>query len=154
MAVEYQAGRAVTEIADGFPKLRDIDEPPERTVAQKRGKRNNEAGKRFQRKARKVIERLTGKSAARFLGQLGNEESWHGLPWRVECKYGLTNHPVVTWYENARTQAEANHAIGDPRPFVFVCGTARSKVLAVIELEHDLPAVADSLAKSSDDSSS
>lgn len=136
----------VTDVPEGFPKLRDIVEPIERTVAQKRGKRNREAGQRFQRKARKIIERITGTLAARFVGQLGNEESWSGLPWRVECKYGLTNHPVVTWYENARAQAEANHAIGDPRPFVFVCGTARSKVLAVIELECDLAAVAESIA--------
>lgn len=132
-------------VADGFPRLKAEREPVEKTAAQLMGKRNRDAGLRFQRKARKAVEQLTRTVAARFRGQLGNEEAWHGLPWRVECKYGLTNHPVVTAYEKARAQSDQNHAIGDPRPFVFLCGTARSRLLAVIEVESDLVAVAESI---------
>lgn len=136
----------MTALPDGFPRLKDEKPVVERTEAQARGSRNRNAGMRFQRKARKIIERLCGVIAARFRGQLGNEESWHGLPWRVECKYGLKNHPVVTAYVNAREQSERNHAVGDPRPFVFVCGTAYGPTLAVIELENDFELAAWCLA--------
>lgn len=135
----------MTALPEGFPRLKDEVVVIEKTAMQKMGKRNRDAGMRFQRKGRKIIEKLVGKLASRFRGQLGNEESWHGLPWRVECKYGLTNHPVVTLYEKARAQSEQNHAFGDARPFVFVCGTSRSKVLAVIEMEHDLALVAETI---------
>src|SRR4051812_12501565 len=113
----------MTALPEGFPRLKAEVEVIEKTPQQQMGKRNRDAGMRFQRKARKVVEHITKTVAARFRGSLGNEESWHGLPWRIECKYGLKNHPVVTLYELARAQSEANHAIGDPRPFVFVCGT-------------------------------
>ena len=136
-----------SHLEPGFPRLKVDRVAEEKTPQQRMGKRNRDAGMRFQRKARKVVEKLTNTIAARFRGQLGNEEAWHGLPWRIECKYGLTNHPVVTLYEKARAQSEQNHAIGDPRPFVFVCGTARSKILAVVELERDLLAVAESLTE-------
>lgn len=135
----------MTSVEPGFPRLKPEVVVVEKTPMQRQGKRNRDAGMRFQRKARKAVEKLTKTVASRFRGQLGNEESWFGLPWRIECKYGLTNHPVVTLYEKARAQSEQNHAIGDGRPFVFVCGTARSRILAVVELEQDLLLVADSL---------
>ena len=132
----------------GFPRFKDpLPEVAPRTAQQAQGARNRAAGMRFQLKARKLLQALFGVLAARFRGQTGNEESWYGFPVRVECKYGLKNHPVVTLYEKARAQSDANHAIGDPRPFIFVCGTARSRVLVVVELEHDLPLVAASIVE-------
>lgn len=85
-----------------------------------RGARNRRSGMRKQREARKALEAVTGKDAARFAGQLGNEESWSGLPLRVEVKSGAIAGPVWTKYAAAEAQSNASKAIGDVRPFVFV----------------------------------
>jgi hypothetical protein len=85
-----------------------------------RGARNRRSGMAKQRQARKALEAVTGTHAARFAGQLGNEESWSGLPLRVEVKSGAQVGPIWTRYSSAEEQAEQNHAIGDPRPFVMV----------------------------------
>lgn len=87
-----------------------------------RGARNRRSGMRKQREARKALEALTGAEAARFSGQLGNEESWTGLGIRVEVKSGAVAGPVWTKYAAAEAQSAASKAIGDVRPFVFVCG--------------------------------
>jgi hypothetical protein len=84
------------------------------------GRRSQSSGKRKQRAARKALEQVTGTHAARFLGQLGNEESWTGLPLRVEVKSGAIAGPVWTKYAAAEAQAAAAKAIGDTRPFVFI----------------------------------
>lgn len=100
-----------------------------------RGARNRRSGMLKQREARKALEAVSGKHAARFVGQLGNEESWSGLPLRVEVKSGAQVGPVWTKYAAAEAQAETNHAIGDPRPFVLVCmGQRTSDGLVVVRL--------------------
>ena len=83
------------------------------------GARNRRSGMRKQRDARKALERVTGKEAARFVGQLGNEESWR-LPVLVEVKSGAQVGPIWTRFALAETQAKSNKNIGDNRPFVFV----------------------------------
>lgn len=85
-----------------------------------RGARNRRSGMRKQREARKALEVVTGTQAARFSGQLGNEESWSGLPLRVEVKSGAQCGPIWTRYAAAEIQAEANNAIGNTKPFVLV----------------------------------
>jgi len=115
-------------------------EKPERTAAQKQGSRNRRSGMRVQREARKAIEKLTGTKAAQFAGQLGNEEAWHGLPWRVEVKSGKQTQAAVTSFLNAKRQSDVNHAVGDPRPFVHIIKLQRCPAVAVIALD-DLPAV-------------
>jgi hypothetical protein len=88
-----------------------------------------------QREARKALEAVTGTQSARFVGQLGNEESWHGLPLRVEVKSGAQVGPIWTRYAAAEAQAETNHAIGDPRPFILVAmGQRTSDGLVVVRL--------------------
>lgn len=115
-------------------------EPDEKSVAQKRGARNRRSGMRAQREARKQVEGLTGTQAAKFAGQLGNEEAWHGLPWRIEVKSGAITAPAVSAYKKAKAQSDQNHAQGDPRPFVQIVRLQNHKPLAIIALE-DLPAV-------------
>jgi hypothetical protein len=75
---------------------------------------------RKQREARKALEQLTATSAARFVGQLGNEEAWAGLPLRVEVKSGAQVGPIWTRYVAAERQAERSLAVGDVRPFLLV----------------------------------
>ncbi len=100
-----------------------------------RGARNRRSGMRKQREARKALEAVTGKDAARFVGQLGNEESWSGLPLRVEVKSGAVAGPVWTKYAAAEAQSAASKAIGDVRPFVFVAmGQRTSDGLLVCRL--------------------
>lgn len=100
-----------------------------------RGARNRRSGMRKQREARKALQALTGAEAARFAGQLGNEESWSGLPLRVEVKSGAQVSPIWTRYAAAEAQSNANHAVGDPRPFVMVAmGTRTSDGLIVCRL--------------------
>lgn len=90
---------------------------------------------RKQREARKALEALTGAEAARFAGQLGNEEAWSGLPLRVEVKSGAIAGPVWTKYAAAEAQAAQSKAIGDVRPFVFIAmGTRTSDGLMVCRL--------------------
>lgn len=120
-----------TPLAPGFPKLEKQTRPwkcrkeDEACTRSKpcnscRGARSRRSGMKKQREARKAFEVLTGVDAARFAGQLGNEEAWTGLPIRVEVKSGSQVGPVWTKYALAETQAEAARAIGDARPFVFV----------------------------------
>lgn len=85
-----------------------------------RGRRSRAGGMKKQRDARKALEAVTGAQAARFVGQLGNEESWSGLPLRVEVKSGAQCGPIWTRYAAAEIQAEANNAIGNTKPFVLV----------------------------------
>ena len=90
---------------------------------------------RKQREARKALEALTGAQAARFAGQLGNEEAWSGLPLRIEVKSGAIAGPVWTKYAAAEAQSNASKAIGDTRPFVFVAmGQRTSDGLMVCRL--------------------
>lgn len=85
-----------------------------------RGRRSQASGRRKQRDARKALEVVTGAPASRFYGQLSNEESWNGLPLRVEVKSGAQCGPIWTRYAAAEIQAEANNAIGNTKPFVLV----------------------------------
>lgn len=90
---------------------------------------------RKQREARKALEALTGAQAARFSGQLGNEEAWTGLGLRVEVKSGAVAGPVWTKYAAAEAQSNASKAIGDVRPFVFIAmGTRTTDGLMVCRL--------------------
>lgn len=100
-----------------------------------RGRRSRNSGMRKQREARKALEALTGAEAARFAGQLGNEEAWHGLPLRVEVKSGAIAGPVWTKYAAAEAQSAATKAHGDIRPFVFIAmGQRTSDGLMVCRL--------------------
>lgn len=85
------------------------------------GRRSRSEGLRKQRLARRAAERATGRRAARFAGQLGNEESWQGLPVRIEVKSGDRDTlPVAVRFLACEDQSEANRPIGDVRPFVAV----------------------------------
>jgi hypothetical protein len=142
------------ETAPGFPRekrpwkcRRDLEDC---TRAQPcpscRGARNRRSGMRKQREARKALEQTSGTIAARFVGQLGAEESWHGLPVRVEVKSGAAAKVVQTKYRLAREQSDASKAIGDCRPFLFVAmppGTTDG--LAVIALS-ELSALLEALS--------
>jgi hypothetical protein len=75
---------------------------------------------RKQRQARKELERVFDAEAAKFVGQLGNEEAWHGLPIRSEVKSGAQCRPVWTRFLVAEEQSQRSRAIGDNRPFVYV----------------------------------
>lgn len=85
-----------------------------------RGRSNQSTGRQRQRDARKALEHVSGVSAARFWGKLGNEETWHGLPIRVEVKSGAQVGPIWTRYAAAEAQSNAAKAIGDPKPFVMI----------------------------------
>lgn len=84
------------------------------------GARNRRSGMRKQREARKALEALTGARAATFVGQLGNEESWTGLPLRVEVKSGAQVGPIWTRYAAAESQSEATRPSGNTDPFCMV----------------------------------
>jgi hypothetical protein len=83
------------------------------------GARNQRKGKVKQRAGRKVLEAVSETPASRFVGALGNEETWR-LPVRVECKAGAQVKTMFTKYLAAEAQAEASRASGDARPFVMV----------------------------------
>jgi hypothetical protein len=102
------------------PRFKVPKEPVEKSEAQKRGLRNKRSGHRKQGLARKAIEQTFGVEAARFRSHLSNEESWSGLPMRVEVKSGAQVGPIATRFLAAEGQSAQNHAVGDPRPFVFV----------------------------------
>jgi hypothetical protein len=140
--------RAVSarEVPEGFPRLDKQTRPwnckkgvttctREAPCSSCRGRRNRQSGMRKQRDARKALEQLTGAEAARFVGQLGNEESWAGLPLRVEVKSGAQVSPIWTRYAAAEAQSENNRALGDVKPFVMVAmGTRTSDGLVVFRL--------------------
>lgn len=78
------------------------------------GRRSRTGGLAKQRKAKKLL----GVPSNRFHGQDGNEENWRGA-FRVEVKAGKqVGH--AAWFFRAEAQSDANKAIGDPRPFIFV----------------------------------
>lgn len=84
------------------------------------GARSRRSGMRKQREARKALEVVSGAPAARFVGQLGNEESWTHLGVRVEAKSGKAADVVATKFTACEQQSKSNHAIGDARPFASV----------------------------------
>lgn len=118
-------------LPEGFPKLEKQTRPwcckkadpvcsrskPCRSCL---GARNRRSGMRKQREARKALEALTGAQAAAFAGQLGNEESWTGLPLRVEVKSGAQVGPIWTRYAAAEAQSEASRPSGNTDPFCMV----------------------------------
>lgn len=125
------------ETAPGFPKAKTDSAGAPRcatTGELKRsckcspciGRRNQRSGREKQRKARKALEVVTGTKAARFQGKLGNEESWTGLPLRVEVKSGAQCDPIWTRYAAAENQATAAKPVGDPRPFAMVAMGTRT----------------------------
>lgn len=100
-----------------------------------RGRKNQSAGRRKQRDAQKGLEAVTGVRVARFRGQMSNEENWSGLPLRVEVKSGAQVSPIWTRYAAAEAQANAAHAIGDPRPFCLIAmGQRTTDGLVVVRL--------------------
>jgi hypothetical protein len=120
----------MTDVPEGFPKPKQTrpwqcrrQEPTCTRVSPCRaclGARNRRKGMRKQGVARKAIEHTFEAQAARFVGQLGNEESWTGLPIRNEVKSGAQVRCVWTKYLLAEEQANANRAIGDNRPFAAI----------------------------------
>lgn len=136
----------MTEVPPGFPKVKGSERPwackyeNENCTRTKpcnrcRGARNRRSGMRKQREARKALERVTGAQAARFMGQLGNEEAWTGLPVIAEVKSGQVAQPVWTKFAAAEAQALANKAVGDIRPVVAIfMGTRTSDGLLVCRL--------------------
>lgn len=133
-------------LAPGFPKVKGETRPwlcrkEDATCTRAkpcntcRGARNRRSGMRKQREARKTLEALTGTQAARFAGQLGNEELWTGLPLRVEVKSGAQTGPIWTRYVLAEAQSEATRAHGDNTPFVMVAmGTRTTDGLVLCRL--------------------
>lgn len=101
-----------------------------------RGRRNRNQGKTKQRAARKQLERSGLVNRERWVGRTAHEENWRGMV-RVEVKSGARDAgPILTRYENARGQSDAQTAIGDNRPFVFVAmPPGASYGLAVLKLE-------------------
>ncbi len=99
-----------------------------------RGARNRRSGLKKQRMARKVLERVTGVNATRFMQAGGNEENWR-LPVRVEVKSGVQCGPVWTKFAATEAQSNAAKSEGDTRPFVAVfMGTRTSDGLFVCRL--------------------
>ena len=88
-----------------------------------------------QRAARKALEDLTAAEAARFVGQLGNEEAWSGLPLRVEVKSGAQVGPIWTRFEKAEAQSEQSRAVGDIRPFLMVAAPTRGPLLGIVRMD-------------------
>lgn len=119
-----------TPLPAGFPRLEKQTRPwsckkdDETCTRQKpcnscRGARSRRSGMRKQREARKALEALTGAEAARFAGQLGNEESW-ALGVRVEAKSGAQVGPIATRFLAAEKQSAGSKATGDTRAFAMV----------------------------------
>lgn len=99
-----------------------------------RGARNRRSGLAKQRKVAKALG-----VAPKFVGQLGNEESWGLDDWACEVKSGGAVPKKVT---DAFAQAEAAKAIGDPRPTLTVwCPSNSSQMLVVCRLEDFLAAI-------------
>ena len=143
----------MTTVPEGFPKLDKQTRPwtcrrntPTCTRTKPcpscRGARNRRAGMRKQREARKQLEQITGTFAARFAGQLGNEEAWSGLPVRVEVKSGAQTKPAATRFLAAEQQSELSRPHGDTRPFVCVLSPPNWTDPLVIVRMSNLSAVA------------
>jgi hypothetical protein len=121
----------MTDLPEGFPRLdkqtrqwtcKKDDEACTRQqpCASCLGARNRRKGMRKQREARKTLETTFQAEAAKFIGQLGNEEAWHGLPIRVEVKSGAQVRPIWTRFIVAEEQSQRSRAIGDNKPFLMV----------------------------------
>jgi hypothetical protein len=134
----------MTDVPEGFPKPKQTrpwqcrrQEPTCTRVSPCRaclGARNRRSGLRKQRAARKSLEQTFQTDAARFVGMLGNEESWQ-LPIRVEVKSGAQVRTVWTKFLLAEEQSNASRAVGDLRPFVqVVMADHTSDGLAVMRL--------------------
>lgn len=99
-----------------------------------RGRRNRQKGKTKQRQARRGLEKTFATIAGPSMVSTSNEETWR-LPVRAEVKAGGMAKTVDTFYRNTRTQADADKAIGDMRPFLAVAMVDGSTDgLAVIRL--------------------
>lgn len=118
------------EVPEGFPKLdkqtrpwtcKKGDEACTRTkpCASCRGRRNRRKGAGGQAVGRKVLERISGTTAA-FHGRKAHEETWSHLPVRVEAKAGAKGGANAVWnhYVKTRDQSDEAKAQGDARPFV------------------------------------
>lgn len=126
------------QTAPGFPRLskpeatKPWDCPKDDPLCTKvtpcnscRGRRSTQSGRRRQHQARRMLERLTGTLATRFLTQAQNEERWR-LPIRVEVKSGKQTDPIWSKYAAAEAQSNAAKAAGDSRAFVFVAMGSRT----------------------------
>lgn len=99
-----------------------------------RGRSNRVSGMRRQHQAKRALEAITGKSAARFASLAGNEENWR-LPLRVEAKSGKQTNAAWALYAAAEAQSNAAKAQGDTRVFAAVFqGTRTSDGLFVCRL--------------------
>ena len=143
----------MSEVPEGFPRLDKVTRPwackagnvectRAKPCARCRGARNRRSGMRKQRDARKQLEQITGTFAARFAGQLGNEEAWSGLPVRVEVKSGAQTKPAATRFLAAEQQSETSRPHGDTRPFVCVLSPPNWTDPLVIVRMSNLSAVA------------
>ncbi len=65
-------------------------------------------------------KRLAGVPDSRFRATDGNEEGWRDPRLRWEVKSGQQVSAMWTRFLQAETQADANKAIGDPRPFALI----------------------------------
>ena len=74
-------------------------------------------------KAQAKVRRSLGVPDTRFHGQLSSEENWRWL-FRVEVKSGQQVKAMATRFLEAERQANANTAMGDPRPFLFAASPA------------------------------
>ena len=79
------------------------------------GARNRRKGLAAQRVARRAL----GVPDARVRAALSDEEAWRG-PFRAEVKSGKQVQSLTARFLAAERQAEASHAVGDPRPFLMV----------------------------------
>lgn len=99
-----------------------------------RGRRNRSKGKTKQRQARRGLEKTFQTIAGPSAVSTSDEENWR-LPVRAEIKSGGMAKTVDTFYRNTKTQADADKAIGDMRPFLAVAMVDGSTDgLAVIRL--------------------
>lgn len=82
-----------------------------------RGRRNRAKGKRKQRDARKVADKLFG-TAGPTQSVTANEENWRHRV-RLEVKSGKQVESLTRRFLAAEAQSDASKAVGDSRPFIF-----------------------------------
>ncbi len=156
----------MTDLPEGFPRLDKQTRPwtckkdDEACTRQQPcrsclGARNRRKGMRKQRMARKTLENTFQAEAAKFIGQLGNEEAWHGLPVRSEIKAGAQVRPIWTRFIVAEEQSQRSRAIGDLRPFVMVAMADHTSdglaVFRMSQFQAILEAFVDAILEGSDD---
>lgn len=96
------------------------------------GSNNRKSGLNKQRVARRAIGIPdTARGSA-----LSDEENWRHSSFRCEVKSGQLARSVATQYLKAQKQADANKAIGDARPLLFLLMPAEwgQEGLAVVRL--------------------